>query len=117
MPGTAKKPFVGLFEQAGEAHTGTSEGSAHIGTPTATPWESAKDNCCVHFTHMRTHTHALVRAMSKGDRASFSAKTAFSGLSALEPTLGLLLVFFNNPPWNEGSGIREGGQQPFFSIR
>ena len=47
---------------------------------------------CTSHTCALTHTHSRVRC-PRGIERLFRQKRRFSGLSALEPTLGLLLVF------------------------
>ena len=120
MTRTAKNPSLDLFSKL-VRHTPARPGAAHIlarsghtnGASTAAPLTSAKNNLCVHFTHTRTHTRVRY---PRGVKRLFGQKRRFSRFSALEPTLGLLLVFSNIPPWNAGSGTRGGGQQPFFII-
>ena len=108
-----------LVEQAGEAHTGTSEGTQILarlgqtnGVATSTASKSARNKLFVHFKHTIARTHAHTHAVTKGDQASFSAGKAFCKVSALVPTLRLLLVFSISCRGIKGPG----GQQLLFII-
>ena len=119
MAGTRGFHKKSLVEQAGEAHTGTSEGTqilARLGqtnrVATSTASKSARNKLFVHFKHTIAHTHAHTHAVTKGDQASFSAGKAFCKVSALVPTLGFLLVFSISCRGIKGPG----GQQLLFII-
>ena len=66
----------------------------------------------VYTSNTQSHTHAHTHAVTKGDQASFSAGKAFCKVSALVPTLGLLLVFSISCRGIKGPG----GQQLLFII-
>ena len=90
-------PLFDLFSKL-VRHTPARPRAAHIlarsghtnGASTAAPSTGAKNNLCVHFTHTRTHTRVRY---PRGLKRLFGQKRRFSRFSALEPTLGLLLVF------------------------
>ena len=98
-----------LVEQAGEAHTGTSEGSADTarlgqtnGAATSAASKSAKKKSFVCTSNTQSHTHTTQHAVTKGNQASFSAGKAlsFSAGNAFckVADLGLPACFFNILP-------------------
>ena len=104
MAGTRGFHKKSLFEQAGEAHTSTWEGTQILArleqtneVATSTASKSARNKLCVHFKHTIAHTHAHTHAVTKGDQASFSAGKAFCKVSALWADLGLPACFFQYP--------------------
>jgi hypothetical protein len=70
-------------------------------------FENAKSKCYLHctLTHTHTHSHTLTHThtVAKGDRASAKA---FFEVSALEPTLGILLVFSKARHGMKGPALR-----------
>jgi len=96
-PGPQKTPLFDICSKL-MRHTPACSRAAQIlarlgqtnGAATAAPSTSAKNNLCVHFTHTRAHTRVRY---PRGIKRLFGQKRRFSRFSALEPTLGLLLVF------------------------